>query len=391
LNRAILKSDVQDFIDQNLQEDVTRILFRKSPFKDVSAGELATQIEGKKRSEKKLPTWFHTRGIYYPPKISIEQASSEKTAGYKAALIKGNTVIDLTGGLGVDSFAFSKIADEVIHCERNSSLCEIAAHNARIMGVTNTNFINEDGIAYLERKEELFGTIYIDPSRRVNSQKVFRLADCEPDVVSNLDILLQRASRVLIKTSPLLDIQAGLNELKRVTSIHVVSVRNDCKELLWILDKDGKSADLQIICTMLDPDRQYGFSLSEERTFGIDFYTLPGKYLYEPDVALLKAGCFKLITRDFHVSKLHVNTHLYTSETVNAAFPGRIFEVKKQWKFKDFLHGQPIKHANVICRNFPLSTEEVKRKTGIKDGGSDYLIFTTGPADDLMVLNCERI
>lgn len=391
MNPAILYPEVQEFINRNLQEDVIRILFKKSPFKEVTAKELAEQIESKRRSEKKLATWYHSPAIYYPPKISIEQASSEKTARYKSNLIKGKRVIDITGGFGADSFFFAEIADEVIHCEKNTELSEIAAYNASVLGITNIRFIRQDGINYLKQTEEQFGTLYIDPSRRVNSQKVFRLADCEPNVVTNLDLLIRKSSRILIKTSPLLDIQAGLNELKQVSEIQVISLKNDCKELLWILDKDQITASGQVTCTALEPFRQYVFSLAEERSFQITACSVPLQYVYEPDAALLKAGCFKLVTRDFNVKKLHNNTHLYTSDDINTEFIGRIFRLKEQWLYKDFLSLRPVLQANISCRNFPLSVEEVKRKSKIKDGGQEYLIFTTGPSDELLVLNCERL
>ncbi|HEY0666849.1 MAG TPA: RsmD family RNA methyltransferase [Sphingobacteriaceae bacterium] len=392
MNPALLFPEVQEFINQNLRNDISKILFRKSPFNDVSPQELAGQIESKSKSEKKLPTWFNTPGIYYPPKVSIEQASSEIAARYKSRLIKGNKILDITGGFGVDSFSFSKTAREVIHCEQNPELSKIAKHNADVLGLTNIRFIQQDGISYLKRTDEEFDTIYIDPSRRVNSQKVFKLIDCEPDVVSNLDLLLEKSPRIVIKTSPLLDIQAGLIELRQVGNIQVISFRNDCKELLWILERDtAADDDVQITCITLDPEKQYTFSLNEERNFKINSYSAPLNYIYEPDVALLKSGCFKLITRDFNVQKLHKNTHLYTSEVLFDEFMGRRFRLKAQWLYKEFRSLIPVLKANIICRNFPLSVDEVKRKSKLNDGGEEYLIFTTGPSDELLVLNCERL
>lgn len=392
MNPALLFPDVQEFINQNLRNDISKILFRKSPFNDVSPQELAGQIESKSKSEKKLPTWFNTTGIYYPPKVSIEQASSEIAARYKSRLIKGNKILDITGGFGVDSFSFSKTAPEVIHCEHNPELSKIAEHNADVLGLTNIKFIQQDGISYLKQTDEEFDTIYIDPSRRVNSQKVFKLIDCEPDVVSNLDLLLKKSPRIVIKTSPLLDIQAGLTELRQVRNIQVISHRNDCKELLWILERDiAADDDVQITCITLDPERQYTFSLNDERNFKISSYSEPLNYIYEPDVALLKSGCFKLITRDFKVQKLHKNTHLYTSEVLLDEFMGRRFRLKAQWLYKEFRSLAPVLKANIICRNFPLSVDEVKRKSKLNDGGEEYLIFTTGPSDELLVLNCERL
>ena len=391
MNPEILNPEVQEFINANLREDITRILLKKSPFENVTSKELAGQIESKVRCEKKLPTWFNSPGIYYPPRISIEQASSEETARYKSAFLRGNNIIDLTGGFGVDSFYFAKEASNVIHCESNKELSEIAAHNASVLGITNIRFIQADGMAYLRETHEEFDTIYVDPSRRVNSRKVFRLADCEPDVASNLDLLRKKASRVLLKTSPLLDIQAGLNELDRVTEIQVVSLGNDCKELLWTIDRDIKEEDVKICCTSLEPLMQYRFSLPDERNFRIHTYSVPLRWIYEPDVSLLKAGCFKLITRDFNLKKLNINSHLYTSDEINNTFIGRIFQLKSQWSYKNFLSSAPVSRANIISRNFPLTADEIKRQSKLKDGGDEYLIFTKGPSDELLVLNCERI
>ena len=390
MNKAILSPEVQQFLEENLHTDVNRIALKKSPFADVSSRELAEQIDSKSRTEKKLPLWYLTPGIYFPPKLSIEQASSQVTAEYKSSLIKGGRLADLTGGIGVDSYYFSKRAD-VWHVELNGELSEIARYNARILGADNITFINDDSIRYLQTSAEKFDTIYIDPSRRVKTQKVFRLADCEPDVVSNLSLLLEKGSRVIIKTAPLLDLRAGLKELDHVKEIHVVSVKNDCKELLWILEKDF-SGEPQIICSTLNEERQeFRFTLSEERDFKIGTYAEPSGYIYEPDVALLKAGCFKLLTKAYTLDKMHPNTHLYTSKDLKDDFMGRKFQLLEKWEYKAFQASRPLIKANVICRNFPLSPEEVKKKNKLKDGGDDFLLFTTAPKDNLTVLHCKKV
>ncbi|MDB5121646.1 MAG: hypothetical protein JWN56_2864 [Sphingobacteriales bacterium] len=392
LNNLILHQDVQDFISYKLQDDINRILLSKSPFAGINSKELAEQIDSKKRSEKKLPTWFNSSGIYYPPKISIEQSSSESTAAYKSSLIKGNSVIDLTGGLGVDSYYFSQKVPSVTHCELNEELSEIAKYNASILGTSNIDFVSGDGLAFLQNSDTVFDTIYLDPSRRVNSQKVFLLQDCEPDVVTNLDYLLSRAQRIIIKTAPLLDIQSGLKELKHVSEIHVVSVKNECKELLWIIDKEFDLPEPEIICvTVNDKDtKRYQFKISEEKAYNVERYSNPLNYIYEPDVSLLKSGCFKLISRDFEVLKLHQHTHLYTSNN-QVDFIGRTFRLKQQWSYKDFIKLKPVKQANIICRNFPINAVEVKKKHRLLDGGIEYLLFTTGSNNELLVLNCARI
>lgn len=390
MNRAILDAEVQKFIANHLHESPSSIALKRSPFAEVSPQELAEQIDSKVRTEKKLPLWFSTPGIYYPPKLSVEQASSETTARYKSTLISGNRIIDLTGGFGVDSHYFSLNAN-VTHVERNENLTAIARHNAKALEAKNIRFFSTDSIGYLKHTDEYFDTIYIDPSRRVKAQKVFRLSDCEPDVVSNLPLLLAKSARILIKTAPLLDIQQGLKELSNVSQIHVVSIRNDCKELLWVIDRQFAGEPL-VICTSLNStDQRYSFKLSEEHDLKIQQYAHPQRYVYEPDVALLKAGCFKLITRDFGVQKLNPNSHLYTSAELNSDFIGRKFELIQMWDYKSFRLNRPLSRANVICRNFPLSPEEIKKKTKLLDGGNEYLLFTTGPDDKLLTLHCKRL
>ncbi len=392
MNPAILHQEVQAYIHEHINEDINRVILSKSPFPTITSKELAEQIESKRSAEKKLPTWYNTPGIYFPPKLSIEQSSSEETANYKSTLVKGEKLIDLTGGIGVDSYYFAKKVRSVIHCEINSQLSEIAAYNAKVLKSDTITFVNGDGLAYLKNTSQLFDTIYIDPSRRLKSQKVFLLKDCEPDVISNLDILLAKADRVIIKTSPLLDIQSGLKELKNVRSVHVISVKNDCKELVWIIERDFYE-EPEIICAAINDKeiQKFSFLLSEEKLAEPDSYSLPQKYLYEPDVALLKAGCFKLITKKFDLKKLHVNTHLYTSNEVKNQFIGRKFKIIVSQNYKSFIKNNTLIKANIIVRNFPLSAAEIKKKHKLQDGGDDYLLFTTGPNGELLAIHADRI
>jgi 16S rRNA G966 N2-methylase RsmD len=242
VNKNILDGEVQKFINYNLQVDIPTLSLKKSPFPLVSSKELAEQIDSKKRCEIKLPRWFNSQGIYYPPKIAIEQASSEITAKYKAELMQGDELIDLTGGIGVDTLFFAMKAKSVTHCEINQELSEIAEYNSRIFGL-DINYIHSNGLDYLLTLNKTFSTIYIDPSRRISSKKVFMLKDCEPDIISNLQLLRNHSSRIIIKSAPLLDIQSSIKELKQVSSIHVVSIKNECKELLIIIDKEQDTDD----------------------------------------------------------------------------------------------------------------------------------------------------
>lgn len=394
MNLAILNTDVQDLITANLHADTNRLLLGKSPFPEVSVRELVQQIEGKKRCEKKLPLWYQTSGIFYPPKLSIEQTSSETTAAYKAKFIQGQKIADLTGGFGIDSYYFSLGAEHIIHCETNETLSAIAKHNHHILGVTNIQHHVGDGIDYIRKTDMHFDTIYIDPSRRVNTHKVFRLADCEPDVMANLDLLLQKCRRLIIKTSPLLDITLGTKELNHVSEVHIVSVKNDCKELLWIIDQANMKEEPLIRCAALEDQKDvktYDFYLSDEKRVVNIPLSKPLNYIYEPDVALLKAGCFKLITQSFKLSKLHQHTHLYTSQALQKNFIGKTFILKSCWDYKSFIKQKPINQANVISRNFPLPTEALKKKHQLKDGGNEYLFFVKNADNELVVLLCERL
>jgi len=218
------------------------------------------------------------------------------------------------------------------------------------------------------------------------------LRDCEPDIISNLQLLKDHTSRILIKAAPLLDIQSTIRELNQVSAIHVISIKNECKELLVLIDNKQVTDDPVITCALLgDDEKTYCFRLSEEKAFQINQYSWPLNYIYEPDAALLKAGCFKLITRDFRINKIHQHTHLYTSCELQNSFPGRKFKLKKAWNYGTFIKEHQFKKANIICRNFSLSPEELKKKLKINDGGAEYLLFCTGLKDERLVLNCEQI
>ena len=371
MNKFILDIEVQQYISEHINADVHKIALSKSPFKEVSAKELSTQIKARKKAEKKLPTWFQQKGIYYPEPLSIEQCSSETTAAFKASLIKSGKVIDLTGGFGVDSFYFAKKAKSVLHCEINDELSQIAAHNATVLQVNNMAFLSGDGIAYLKSTEETFDTIYIDPARRSDAGKVFMLKDCTPNVVEHLELLL-KGSRVIIKTSPLLDITAGLKELKHVTAVHIVSNKNECKELLFVLEKDVQTP-ISIISTTLN-DRVKTFSFLNEEKVSPVIADQILDYIYEPDVALLKSGGFNMIGQKYKLEKLEAQTQLYTSNELKTEFPGRIFKVEALVSPAD-LKKIKILQGNVLVRNYPDQADQLTRKYKIKPG-KEFLIFT---------------
>lgn len=392
MNKNILYTGVQEFINKYMNTDIVSVLLKKVTFEGVETNELVQQIEAKKKCETKLPIWFRTTGIYYPDKLNIEQTSSETTAQYKANIVSGKSMIDLTGGYGVDDFFFSKKLEQVIHCEINRTLSEIAAYNYEVLGVQNIKCIPENGLEFLAATSQKFDWIYIDPSRRNDAKgKVFMLSDCLPDVPNNLSLLLEKSSNILIKTSPILDFTIGVNELKYVKEIHVVAVKNEVKELLWILEKDYKGEiGIKTINFNTDVIEKFEFDWVDEKR-NISHFGLPQTYLYEPNAAILKSGAFKTIGNSFGLKKLHEHSHLYTSEAL-VDFPGRSFKIEKMLPYnKKAIQQLGIGKANVTTRNFPESVVSIRKKHKLKDGGDIYLFFTTNNDGDYCVLQCSKI
>ena len=350
---------------------------------------MAEQITSKKKCENKLPTWFATENIYYPNKLNIEQTSSEITAEYKANLIKGKTIIDITGGFGVDCFAFSKTHKQVTHCEINSDLSQIVSHNYKQLKINNITTIVGDGIDFIKNKNIKYDCIYIDPSRRDDLKKrVFLLEDCLPNLPLNLDLLFEYSDTILVKTAPLLDIDVAVNELKHVKEIHVIAVNNDTKEVLYLLEKDYNDIfSFKTININKVKNQLFDYHLSVNEAT----YSLPQKYLYEPNSAILKAGAFQEISIILKVNKLHKHSHLYTSdELIN--FPGRTFKIKHVLPYhpKKIVKTLGVKKANITTRNFPETVAQIRKKTKLKDGGDFYLFFTTNIDGDKIILVCKK-
>ncbi|MHA4895446.1 hypothetical protein ACXZ1K_11875 [Pedobacter sp. PWIIR3] len=389
MNKELLTKAAQDYINNHLNDDVNKIALAKSPINRIESPELANQISAKKKSAKKLPIWFNTPGIYYPSTLSIEQTSSETTADYKSGLAVGKTLLDLTGGFGVDGYFFSRRMESTTQCEINEELLQIAAHNASVLGQNNTAFKSVDGLVFLKNEEKHFDTIYVDPARRSTFGKVFMLKDCSPDVVTNLELLLKSAGRLIIKTAPLLDLSAGLNELKHVVEIHIVSVKNECKELVWILQEAYAGPVKIFAITLNETQKEFSFTLGDQQQTQF-IETTPTGYLYEPDVALLKSGAFNLIAEKFNIKKLDVQTQLYTSGIVNTEFPGRIFTINRILSSGDLKKEKNL-IGNVIVRNYRDTPESLVKKYKIKSNKSKFLIFTSSKVNGYIVIEAEII
>ncbi|MFD0964162.1 THUMP-like domain-containing protein [Pseudofulvibacter geojedonensis] len=390
MNKHILNPDFQYFIIKNLNTDISSLLLKKQLFDEISQQELVEQIEAKKKCQKKLPTWFSTPNIFYPNKLNIEQTSSEITAEFKANLIEGKSLIDLTGGLGVDDYYFSKKVNQITHCEINEKLSKITQHNFKQLGVNNITFISGDGLEYLKNTNQKFDWIYIDPSRRHNHKgKVFLLEDCLPNVPENLDFLFSKTDQLLIKNSPILDITNTIKSINHIQQIHIVAVKNEVKELLIILKK-GYEGHIEIISSNLGTN-QPNFCFSFQNQQKPVFSTIK-KYLYEPNSAIMKSGGFNEICCQFNVSKLHQHSHLYTSDNLQM-FPGRSFEVIDIFPYqkKNLKKRFGKQQFNITTRNFPKSVVEIRKESSIKEGGKQYIFFTTDIADNKIVILCNKI
>lgn len=388
----ILQSEIQEYIKANTKVSISKIALVKNPFSLVSWKAILEQIESRQKSEHKLPTWFQCDGIIYPNKISVEQSSSEKTAAYKASLIEGDSLIDLTGGFGVDAYYFSKKFTSVVHCEMNELLSSIVAHNFCQLKIDNVKCIAENSEVVLRSLSSRFEWIYIDPARRNDAKgKVFMLKDCSPNVVELINYYLEFSDNILIKTSPILDLAAGFKELKYVKSIQIVAVNNEVKELLWIIKKGHIGQTEVLTVNLKDIDSEY-FKFQWKSDNSIANYSLPKTYIYEPNSAIMKSGAFDEVSLKFLIDKLHSNSHLYTSDQL-IQFPGRIFKVMQiipyqKREMKSNLEG---KKANVTTRNFTETVDQIRKKWKILDGGNLFCFFTTDLNNSKIVLICNKI
>ncbi len=390
MNRSLLHKEVQAFIRSNEGTDLQTLVLKGSPFPGIESKELAEQIQSRSKCKAKLPTWFQTEGIYYPKKIHVEQSSSEITASYKAGLVTGSELIDLTGGMGVDSFYFSKKVAQVTHCEVDRELHEIAEHNFKALGACNVHCHHVEGIQWLQEQSRSASWLYVDPSRRDTKKgKVFLLEDCQPDVTRHQELLFGSADNLLLKLSPMMDIQAACRQLRFIRQIHVVAVDNEVKELLLLLNK-GYEGKIQVHTINFTKNGVERFEAPQSANVRSS-YSDPLKYLYEPNAAILKAGFFNEVSDQLNVYKLHDNSHLYTSNDL-IEFPGRRFLVQAHGKYdpKRLRREYPLAKANITTRNFRESVAAIRKRSGIAEGGDDYLFFTTGPDNRALVIHCKK-
>jgi len=391
--REFTSAEFTKFVQDHLEEDPALLLFKyqgKVPF-DLKIA--VQQIAARQKAAKKLPTWSKNLKLLFPASISVEQSSSEQTASFKALDRSGRSMVDLTGGLGIDCHYLSQGFEKGVYCEQQAELFQISQHNLTTLNPGKFDFLEGDGLEFLQKTTQHFDLIYADPARRgTGNQKLYRLQDCEPNVVDTWSLLQNKSNSILLKASPMLDLTQAWAELPDLQKITVVSVRNEVKELLlhWEKANEGTPRMISVV------DLESGFSPfefepgAEERAHSQ--FAEAGNYLIEPLAGILKAGAFTLFGARFGLKKLERNSHLYTSDSFTKDIPGRIFEViqeispKKQVLKTIF----PTGKVNVICRNYVMGSEELKKKLGLKDGGEDYLIGTQ-TATGFKLYGCKRI
>lgn len=410
---------------------VQDLALQRNKYKHLSDEEwrwFLQQVEGRERTADKLPTFAAIDDWWYPVRLSCEQCSSEATARYKASLCQRSglsaerSLLDLTGGYGVDTYFLSEQFDHTDYVEQNAELCRIAEHNFSLQhsaishqhsAISIHNTTSEEFLLFSPCGEAGWGLIFLDPARRdSHGGKVFKLADCTPNVVELLPTLLSRLTpdgRIMLKLSPMIDLTQALKELQTppkrfydrpldaqsgkalhpsreeiIWDVHIVAFKNEVKEVLLMsrYTDISKYRDLEPTITAIDlahPEQAFTFTREEERDttlppfegrVGVGF---AGSFLFEPNAAILKAGAYKLVAQRFGLQKLDVNTHLYTSETLVPDFPGRVWRIKEA-PFQLSPKGARDKQANVLCRNYPLTAEQLKKKLHLRDGGTVYII-----------------
>ena len=383
------------FIEENARADVRSLALQAKKYPSVDMAMAVVQIAGRQMAEMKVPTWYRTEGLLYPKHLSMEQCSSEATAVYKASLVGGDTFADLTGGFGIDCSFMSRRFGQADYVERQTELCELAGHNFPLLGL-NIRVHNEDGVEYLKQMQPV-DCLFLDPARRDNhGGKTVAISDCEPDVSALEDLLVEKAKKVMVKLSPMLDLSLALKDLKYVSEVHIVSTDNECKELLLILQKTPISSEISIHCiNMVRADCQkYTFTQEQERTSGCPLASEVETFLYEPNASILKAGAYRSLTQAYAVKKLHPSSHLYVSPHFIGDFPGRKFRVEGVSGFgkkelKTFLQG--LEQANLTIRNFPSSVAELRKRLKLKEGGEDYLFATTLAGESKVLIKCKKV
>lgn len=385
------------FIAQNKDADVRALALSKVP-DGINLRYCLQQIAGRQAAEKKLPSWTKIEGVLYPAKLSMEQCSSEQTARYKHQLVKRllpegrQKMVDLTGGFGIDFSFLAKYFEEADYVEQDETLCEIARHNFPLLGLKKATVHNKTCEDFLDGMGN-FCFIYLDPSRRdAVGRKVVALSDCSPNVESMQDKLLEHAPTVLVKLSPMLDIQDTIRRLHNVNEVHVVSVESECKEVLMVLRRQKMSNEACYYCTNITESVQT--FCAQSRDFEPDIANCLDHYLYEPNASILKAGVQNALCQSYGVKKLHPFSHLFISSHFIEDFPGRTFMIEDSCCFtkKDLKRMlADINQCNLTVRNFPATVAELRKRLKLREGGNIYLFATTLSDNSHVLIRCRQL
>ena len=398
-----MNAETRHFIEQNLDADVRQLALKGCRDEMVDMTLALQQIAGRQTARRKLPTWAALDGILYPPHLGMEQCSSEQTAVYKRSVVSDiivskaseGTLIDLTGGFGVDFSFLAPLFKRAVYVERQEVLCQLARNNFEVLGI-NAEVVCGDGEAFLHQLTEHVTMIFLDPARRdANGARTYGISDCTPDVITLRDELLQKADYVMLKLSPMLDWRKAVVDLGEewVREVHIVSTGGECKELLLVLTKENSNEGLRLVCK----NDEQSFEVHQASTAEPCLYQSvisPSSYLYEPNASVMKAGCFAELSAHFGIGQLSQNSHLFVCERPIDSFPGRQFRImdvsmmnKRELKEKI----APLKQANITVRNFPLSVAELRKRLKISEGGSNYIFATTLANGDHVLIICERL
>lgn len=386
-----LSKENKDFIKDHIGDDTHKLALQGSRYPNLDFRLCLDQIRARQKSREKLPSWHDNFDLIYPPSISVEQASSEFAARYKARIIENyKKAADLTGGFGIDSIAFAEQADKLFYVEANKNLFEIFSNNSKILELDKIIAKNSTAEDFLKNTDEKFDLIYLDPDRRSQGKRLILLEDYSPNVVELQDKLFERTNSILLKVSPMMDISRIERSLRFIKEIHVFSHKNECKELIVLLEK-GYTGDVAYKAAIHQDEDTRVIEFYSERLKIEDFST-DGKFLYEADAAIMKLAFWEHIALEYSIKKIAPNSHLYVSEGLRENFPGYVYKIEKKLSNdKKELKKESGGKANIKCRNFPYSPEEIKKRTGIKDGGDNYLFFTRDSDSKNLVFKCKRL
>lgn len=410
-HKIIMDKTTREFIALHINDDTSRLLLSANRYPDVDVAYCVEQIEARRQLRTKLPEWYACPDLVMSGRVPAEQCSSELTARYKRRLLPSgcSSLCDLTGGMGVDFYYMSQGLSRSVYCERQHHLCEAARHNFEVLGLTG--FEVREGVSDVSTVPDV-DVIYLDPARRSSDGgRVFEISECEPDIVSWQDTLLEHCQVLITKVSPMADIQRSLSRLHNVTDVHVVAVRNECKEVIFVQSSNKKPVDdlshgIQIHCVdfVTAGEKSFSFAASELGNNDVLLAEGIGKYLYEPDVTIMKTMAFGALSARYEqLSAFDRDTHLFTSDVDVPDFPGRCFVVDEVVPFssktikafgkslQSAVGGKGMPQANVATRNFPLSPEELRKRAGLRDGGDVYIFGAQHSNLGNVIVRCHKM